>query len=381
MFGAAPFSDLVRRAYAESPDAGVLGPVSVMDFAALAKAKLDPLAWDYLDGGSEDEVTLHDNRAAFNRIVIRPRALVDVHKIDLSLELLGVKLEYPILLDPAGGKNCFFREGENTVARAAANARALHISNGGIQKTLEAGKGPTWFQLTTGGELRSKEAMRAFVKRLESQGCAGICLSTDIMYVSHRERDIRNGLERSWCETGMPARDAQGKLPPARNPWKVGIYPERPSPTPTWESLRELRGLTKLPILLKGVMRAEDGALAVENGASAVLVSNHGARQLDQVGATIEALPEVVKAVNGRIPVLCDGGFRRGTDILKALALGARAVAVARPYLYGLAAFGQPGVERVIELLRTELALDMGLAGVPNLAAIDRSLVRIRGEA
>jgi 4-hydroxymandelate oxidase len=381
MFGAAPFSDLVRRAYAESPDAGVLGPVSVMDFAALAKAKLDPLAWDYLDGGSEDEVTLHDNRAAFNRIVIRPRALVDVHKIDLSLELLGVKLEYPILLDPAGGKNCFFREGENTVARAAANARALHISNGGIQKTLEAGKGPTWFQLTTGGELRSKEAMRAFVKRLESQGCAGICLSTDIMYVSHRERDIRNGLERSWCETGMPARDAQGKLPPARNPWKVGIYPERPSPTPTWESLRELRGLTKLPILLKGVMRAEDGALAVENGASAVLVSNHGARQLDHVGATIEALPEVVKAVNGRIPVLCDGGFRRGTDILKALALGARAVAVARPYLYGLAAFGQPGVERVIELLRTELALDMGLAGVPNLAAIDRSLVRIRGEA
>jgi len=139
--------------------------------------------------------------------------------------------------------------------------------------------------------------------------------------------------------------------------------------------------MTKLPVLLKGILRAEDGALAVENGASAILVSNHGARQLDHVGATIEALPEVVKAVNGRIPVLVDGGFRRGTDILKALALGAKAVAVARPYLYGLAAFGQPGVERVIELLRTELALDMGLAAVPNLAAIDRGLVRIRGEA
>ena len=380
IFGAAPFADLAGRARAQSQP-GLLGPVCVMDFAALAKARLDPLAWDYLDGGSEDEVALRDNRAAFNRIVLRPRALVDVHKIDLSLELLGIRLDYPILLDPAGGKNCFFQDGENTVARAAANARALHITNGGIQKTLEAGKGPVWFQITTGGELRTRESMRALVKRLEAQGCSGICFSTDIMYVSHRERDIRNGLERSWCESGMPARDAQGKLPPAKNPWKVGIYPERPFPTPTWESLRELRSMTRLPILLKGVMRAEDGALAVENGASAVLVSNHGARQLDHVGATIEALPEVVKAVNGKIPVLCDGGFRRGTDILKALALGAKAVAVARPYLYGLAAFGQPGVERVIELLRTELALDMGLAGVPNLAAIDRSLVRIRGEA
>jgi 4-hydroxymandelate oxidase len=375
MFGAAPFCGL-----AQSGDP-LLGPVRVMDFAPLAKARLDPLAWDYLDGGSEDEVTLKDNREAFNRIVIRPRALVDVHKIDLSLELLGIKLEFPILLDPAGGKNCFFPDGENTVARAAANRKALHISNGGIQKTLLAGKGPVWFQITTGGELSNAQIMRAFVKRLESDGCSGICFSTDIMHVSHRDRDIRNGLERSWCESGMPVRDAQGKLPPAKNPWRVGIYPERPSPTPTWETLRELRSMTKLPVLLKGILRAEDGALAVENGASAILVSNHGARQLDHVGATIEALPEVVRAVNGRIPVLVDGGFRRGTDILKALALGAKAVAVARPYLYGLAAFGQTGVERVIELLRTELALDMGLAGVPNLAAIDRSLVRIRGEA
>jgi 4-hydroxymandelate oxidase len=381
LFGVAPFCDLAQRALAQTPADPVLGPICVMDFAAAAKAKLDPMAWDYLDGGSEDEVTLRDNRAAFNHIIIRPRALVDVHKIDLSLELLGVKLDFPIILDPAGGKNCFFRDGENTVSRAAAKAKALHITNGGIQKTLAAGNGPVWFQLTTGGELRSKETMRTFVKRLEAQGCAGICFSTDIMYVSHRERDIRNGLERSWCESGMPARDAQGKLPLAKNPWRVGIFPERPSPTPTWESLSELRSLTKLPILLKGVMREEDAALAVKHGASAILVSNHGARQLDQVGATIEALPEVVRGAGGKVPVLCDGGFRRGTDILKALALGAKAVAVARPYLYGMAAFGQPGVERVIELLRTELALDMGLAGVPNLAAIDRSLVRIRGES
>ncbi len=386
MFGAAPFLGAQQERNPQAtpsipPHDPVMEPINVFDFAKLAKQKLDPVAWDYLDGGSEDEVSLHDNRAAFNRIIIRPRALVDVHKIDLSLELFGLKLDYPIILDPAGGKNCFFPDGENTVARAAGKAKALQITNGGIQKTLEAGQGPSaWFQLTTGGELRNTQTMRAFVKRLEAQGCKGICFTTDIMYVSHREREMRNKLERSWCETGLPKRDANGNLPVAQHPWVAGIFPSRPFPTPTWNSVRELRSMTSLPILLKGILTAEDASLAVENGISGVLVSNHGARQLDQVGATIEALPEVVRAVNGKIPVLVDGGFRRGTDILKGLALGAKAVCIARPYLYGLAAFGQPGVECVIELLRTELALDMGLAGVPNLGSITRNLVRIRGE-
>jgi 4-hydroxymandelate oxidase len=368
LFGAAPFLGAQQERNPQAtpsipPHDPVMEPINVFDFAKLAKKKLDPVAWDYMSGGSEDEVSLHDNRAAFNHIILRPHALVDVHKIDLSLELFGIKLDYPIILDPAGGKNCFYPDGENTVCRAAGKAKALHITNGGIQKTLEAGLGPTaWFQLTTGGELRNRQTMRAFVKRLEAQGCKGICFTTDIMYVSHREREMRNKLERSWCETGLPKRDAQGRLPVAQHPWVAGIFPSRPFPTPTWDSVRELRSLTSLPILLKGILTAEDGALAVENGVSGVIVSNHGARQLDQVGATIEALPEVVRAVNGKIPVLVDGGFRRGTDILK-----------------GLAAFGQPGVERVIELLRTELALDMGLAGVPNLSSITRNLVRIRG--
>ena len=371
MFGAAPF--------AEAQD--LSEPVRVMDFAPLARAKLDPAAWDYLDGGAEDEVSLADNRNAFNRIIIRPRALVDVHRIDLSLELLGQKLQYPILLDPAGGKNCFYPDGENVVARAAANAKALHITNGGIEKLAASGRGPAWWQIETGGSLATREGIRALGRRLEEQGCSGICLSTDIAYVSHRDRNIRNHFERGWCEAGLPKRDPQGRLPQARNPERAAIYPSRPESTPTWASVRELREATRLPIIVKGILTREDAERCVENGVSAIIVSNHGGRQLDHVGATIEALPEVVAGARGRIPVLVDGGFRRGTDILKALALGAKAICIARPYLYGLAAFGQPGVERVIELLRTELALDMGLAGAPNLAAIDRSLVRIRGES
>ncbi|HUJ23133.1 MAG TPA: alpha-hydroxy acid oxidase [Bryobacteraceae bacterium] len=373
MFGAA--------AFAQDRDDPLYEPVSVMDFAPLAKAKLDPLAWDYLDGGSEDEVSLADNRAAFNRIIIRPRALVDVHRVDLSLELLGRKLAYPILLDPAGGKNCFYADGENVVARAAANARALHITNGGIEKLAASGRGPVRWQIETGGSLQNRQTMRALAQRLEGDGCSGICVATDIAYVSHRDRNIRNHFERTWCETGLPRRDAQGKMPRAGNPERAGIYPSRRDPTPTWDSVRGLCEVTKLPVIIKGVLTHEDAERCAESGAAAIIVSNHGGRQLDHVGATIEALPEVVAAVRGRIPVLVDGGFRRGTDILKALALGAKAICIARPYLYGLAAFGQPGVERVIELLRTELALDMALAGVPDLAAIDRSLVRIRGES
>lgn len=375
MFGAAPWLALTERALA---DPGVLDPINVFEFRELAKKKLDPLAWDYLDGGASDEVSLKDNREAFQRVIIRPRALVDTHKIDLSLELFGKKLDFPILLDPAGGKNCFFPKGEIEVTRGAAKAGALHITNGGIEGELEAGRGPRqWWHIVT--NISDKAAMRSFAKRMEAQGCGAICFSVDIMHVSHREREIRNRLDRSWCESGLPKRDAQGRMPEPKNPWKTGIYPSRPTPTPTWESLQELCSATSLPVVMKGIMTAEDADRCIRFGAKGILVSNHGARQLDHVGGTLEALPEVVKAVRGRVPVLLDGGIRRGTDVLKALALGANAICIARPYLYGLACFGQAGVERVIELLRTELALDMALAGVPDLRSIDPSLVRIRG--
>jgi isopentenyl diphosphate isomerase/L-lactate dehydrogenase-like FMN-dependent dehydrogenase len=369
---------------AQRPSSGgddpMLDLANVFDFAKYAKSKLDPLAWDYMDEGSEDEVALRDAREAFERIIIRPRFLTDVHKIDVSMKLFGMDLPHPIFIDPAGGKNCVYPDGEAEVARAAGESNTLMITNGGIDDVLASGQGPkNWWQVTTGGQFRTENMMLNFIEPLEDNGCGGICFTVDIMHVSHRERSIHNKLVRNWCNTGIP-RDAQGNLiyGPTDVYWRTGDYPSRPFPTPTWETVKQLRELTDLPIIIKGVLTAEDTEKAVEAGMSGVVVSSHGARQLDHVGGTIEALPECVQAAGGKIPVLIDGGFRRGTDILKALALGATAVGVARPYLWGLASFGQKGVARVIELLRTELALDMGMSGVANISAIDRKLVRIR---
>ena len=354
--------------------------INVFDFAKLAKSKLDPVAWDYMAEGGADEVALRDSRAAFKRIIIRPRFLTDVHKIDLSTGILGSALDYPIFICPAGGKNCFYPDGEAAVAKAAAESNAMMITNGGIDDLLTSGRGPkNWWQLTTGGQFRTKNMMLNFVEKLEDMGAAGICFTVDIMHTSHRERSIRHRFVRRWCETGIP-RDAQGNLiyRPGETAWRTGDYPERPFPTATWDTVRQLRDATDLPIIIKGILTAEDTEKCVETGMSAVIVSSHGARQLDHVGAPIEALPECVEAAAGKIPVMVDGGFRRGTDILKALALGAAAVGIARPYLWGLASFGQRGVSRVLELLRTELALDMGMSGMAKISDIDRKLVRWR---
>ncbi len=358
----------------------VLEPANVFDFAKLAEKKLDPIAWDYLAEGSEDEVALRDAREAFNRIILRPKFLRDVHEIDIATELFGQPLPHPIFIDPAGGKNCFYRNGELEVAKAAAETGTLMITNGGIDSFLNSGSGPkNWWQVTTGGQFRTENMMLNFVEKLEDQGCKGICFTVDIMHVSHRERSIHNKFIRRWCESGVP-RDAGGNLIYEENDviWRTGKYPSRPFPTPTWDTVRKLREQTDLPIVIKGILTGEDTEMCVKTGMSGVVVSSHGARQLDHVGGPIEALPECVQAAGGKIPVLVDGGFRRGTDILKALALGATAVGIARPYLWGLTCFGQKGVERVLELLRTELALDMGMAGMAKIADIDRSLVRIR---
>lgn len=361
----------------------LLEPINVFDFKKLAKAKLDPIAWDYMAEGGKDEVSLRENRKAFERLILRPRWLTDVHKIDLTTELLGHTMKYPIYICPAGGKNCFYPDGEAETARGAAAAEAHMITNGGIDELMQSGKGPkTCWHYTIGGQFRTKNTMLNFVERVEDGGYSGICFTVDNMLVSHRERSIRNRFVRTWCNEGGVPRDARGKVIHRASDedkiWRSDVYPSRPFPTATWDTVRQLRDMTDLPIIIKGVMTGEDTELCARHGMSAAVVSNHGARQLDHTGSTIEALPECVQAAGGKIPVLIDGGFRRGTDILKALALGARAVGIARPYLWGLTGFGSRGVARVLELMRVELALDMGMSGVAKISDIDRRLVRIR---
>lgn len=354
---------------------------NVFDFRDLARTLIDPVAFDYLAEGGKDEVSLVENRLAFRQIILRPRFLTDVHNIDVSTELLGHEMDSPIFVCPAGGKNCFRPGGEEETARGAAFANAMYISNGGVERYLDTDGAPGhWWQYTTGGQFRNEDSMLDFVEPLEDSTCTGICFTVDNMLVSHRERSIHNGLVRTWCNLGEIPRDEDGNLvyKPNDRTWTTGEYPGRVSPTPTWETVKQLRDLTDLKIMLKGLMIAEDVEKAVEVGADAVVVSNHGARQLDHTGSTIEALPECVRAARGRIPVLIDGGFRRGTDILKALALGAAAVGVARPYLWGMTCYGREGVARVLELLKTELALDMGMSGVARIADISPSLVRWR---
>jgi isopentenyl diphosphate isomerase/L-lactate dehydrogenase-like FMN-dependent dehydrogenase len=376
-------SPLLRADKKHSELTELLKQVNVFDFAKLAKGKLDPLAWDYLDEGSDDEVSLRANRSRFDNLIIRPHFLLNnVASIDPSVTLLGKSLQQPFYLSVTGGKNCFVPNGEEETAAAAGTANAMMITNGGINDVLASGKGPkVWWQYTTAAEFRNKNQMTQFANRLEDQGCSAISVTVDIYVVSHRERSMHNGLVRSWCQLKGVPRNARGEL--VYNPddvlWTAGDMPlSRQFPTPTWETLQQLREVSKIPLLVKGVMTAEDTERAVKYGLSGVIVSNHGGRQLDQVGATIDALPECVAAANAKIPVLVDGGFRRGTDIFKALALGASAVGLGRPYLWGLAAFGQPGVVRIVEILRAELAAVMGMAGTARISQIDRSFVRLR---
>jgi 4-hydroxymandelate oxidase len=381
-------SPLVRadRPYSEKVDA-LLVPANVFDFEALAKAKLDPLAWDYVSEGSEDEASLRDNRAKFEDLIIRPHPLDhDTRKIDISTTLFGKTLAHPIFICPTGGKNCVLPNGERETAVGAGASNTMQITSGGIEDVLRAGKGPkVWWQFTTAAEFvpggAAQNKIADYGRRLEDNGCTGISVTVDIYHVSHRERSMHNGLVRSWCNTNGIPRGPDKKLVyrPDDIVWSAGEFPEPlRNSTPTWDILQRVHDGTKLPLIVKGILTAEDTEKAVKHGLSGIVVSNHGARQLDHVGATIEALPECVKAANGKIPVLVDGGFRRGTDIFKALALGASAVGIGRPYLWGLGAFGSRGVARVVELLRAELATDMGMAGVAQISQIDHSYVRLR---
>jgi 4-hydroxymandelate oxidase len=362
---------------AQQADGGDAAPsledmINVFDFDPVCKSKTPKAAYEYVSGGSWDEWTLRRNREAFGKITFRPRFLIEVDKLDLSFTLFGKKLPTPIFVAPTGTHAVVHPEGELATARAAGAAGALMVvsssSSYPIEKIREAATGPLWFQLYTSADVAGT---RERVLKALDAGCEAICFTVDAPYAAPRERDVRNRLQRAG--TQPTARQRRGEPAPPR---PYGLEP-RLSAFLNWSFVDELRGWTKTPLLIKGILTPEDAVLAAEHGADGVVVSNHGGRYLDGDPATIDVLPGIVDAVGGKIPVLVDSGFRRGTDILKALALGAKAVLVGRAPLWGLGAFGEPGARRVIEILQKELAWAMALAGRPNIASIDRSLIRI----
>ncbi len=352
-------------------DDPILGPINVHEFEELAKQRLDKLAYDFIAGGVEDELTLRANRDAYKRWFLVPRVMTDVSNVDISVEFLGLKLDAPIIIAPTGGKNLVLPNAESVMARAASASKTLICTATGVERVASEGLSVTWWSNTTG--QRAKDAAQSYMRRMEDGGAKGIVITVDNQYQSNRDRNNRNRFDYGYMRDGVPKPGAPKPKPV--NPARPAMWQPH-TPNMTWDYIDWLRGAGKIPILLKGILAPEDAELGVKRGADAIIVSNHGGRQLDGVIATIDALPDVVDAVGGKVPVLMDGGIRRGSDILKALALGAKAVQVGRAPLWGLASFGQKGAERVLWMLAAELKLDMALAGVANLQSINRKMIR-----
>jgi isopentenyl diphosphate isomerase/L-lactate dehydrogenase-like FMN-dependent dehydrogenase len=345
-------------------------PINVFEYEELARERLHPALWNFYSAGAHDEETFRENRAAFARIRLRPRVLVDVRHIDMQTTLLGAPVSMPIGIAPAGPPHgAAQQEGECATARAAGAVGALMIANTGSTRSLEeiaqAGTGPRWLQLYFTSRTRNRAL--SLVQRAEAAGFQAIVPTVDTARYGYKDRSERSEEWFDWPPAGnftdeLSAGDANDE--------------DDAGAAITWEDLDWLHSITHLPLVPKGILTAEDALLAVEHGASGILVSNHGGRQLDSVAATIDVLPEITEAVAGRCELYLDSGVRRGTDVLKALALGARAVFVGRPVLWGLAVAGADGAQHVLELLRDELELAMALSGRPTLSSIDGSLVR-----
>ncbi|MBM3813397.1 MAG: alpha-hydroxy-acid oxidizing protein [Acidimicrobiia bacterium] len=348
--------------------------INVFDFDPIAKSKLAKPNYEYVTGGSWDEWTLKRNRTEFDKIILLPRFMRRVDKLDLSITLFGEKLDMPILVAPTGTHTMVHPDGELATVRGAGAAGAAMVvstsSSYPLAKIAAEANRPLWFQLYTGPDL---DGTRDRVENARALGCKAICLTVDAPYHAPRERDARNNLVRTFGEAKAGPRRRRYSEEAATSPFGL---PMRFQATLDWSFVDQLCAYAKLPVLLKGILTPEDAVLAAQHGAAGVIVSNHGGRYLDGAPSTIEMLPSIVDAVEGRIPVLIDSGFRRGTDILKALAIGATAVLVGRPPLWGLGAFGQDGVQRVMEILRNELAWAMGLAGRSTIASLDRTLLR-----
>lgn len=356
-----------------------MDPINLFEYEPLARERIDPVAWDYYQSGANDEVTLRDNRLAFERIRLRPRVLAGVGSGDTRASAFGEPLRMPILVAPMAYQKLAHPEGEAAMARGAGAAGSLMcvstMANTSLEDVAQAASGPLWFQLYV---YRDRSVTESLVRRAERAGYRALVVTVDMPNVGRREIDVRNGFGLPPHLTLANFEDARANQP-REQPGVSSLTTyaaHQLDGSLTWEAIDWLASITTLPVLVKGILTAEDAALAVTHGVAGVIVSNHGGRQLDGALASIDALPEVVSTVAGRCEVYMDGGVRRGTDVLKALALGARAVLLGRPALWGLGAAGADGVERVLTLLREELELAMALAGRPTLASIDRTLIQ-----
>jgi isopentenyl diphosphate isomerase/L-lactate dehydrogenase-like FMN-dependent dehydrogenase len=335
------------------------------DFEPLARLRLHPAAWAYYAGGAGDEHTVRDNLASFGRYRLRPRVLVDVEHVDLRTTLLGCEVAMPVGIAPAALHGLAHVDGECATARAAATAGVLQtvstVASRAIEEVAAAAPGaPRWFQLYV---QRERSITRALVERAAAAGYEALALTVDLPVLGYRDDVLRLEFD--------PGRDAYANLP-KRVVWDAEIDEvlDLRSVGLTWDSLAEIRGWSSLPLVLKGILTPEDARLAVEHGAAAIWVSNHGGRQLDRVEAAIDVLPSIVEAVDGRAEVYLDGGVRRGSDVAIALALGARAVFTARPFLYALACSGEAGVTHALAILREEITRTFALLGVRSPAEI-----------
>jgi isopentenyl diphosphate isomerase/L-lactate dehydrogenase-like FMN-dependent dehydrogenase len=354
--------------------------VNVFDYEQLAQEQLSQPAFDYIAGGADDEITLRRNREAFQRIQLLPRALVDVSKVDLSTIVLGQRIEMPVLIAPVAVQRLAHPDGELATARAAAQAGTIMalstMASATIEEVAAVSDGPKWFQLYV---YPQRDVSKRMVQRAEATGYQAICLTVDVPRLGRRERDFRNRLE---YPPGVAHRNYIGEveLPPFQVTAEGSALSASADvlidPSLSWKDIDWLRSFTSLPIIVKGIMTTEDARIALDHGVAGIVVSNHGGRQLDGAPATIEALPEIVDAVQGRCAVLLDSGIRRGTDVLKALALGASAVLIGRAFMWGLAAGGEKGVTQVLAMLRNELELAMALCGCRSVGEISRALVR-----
>ncbi len=349
--------------------------VCIPDYELAAQKKLTLTAREYLNSGAADEFSLRRNRAAFDDLLLKPRVLRDVSRLDTALELFGQLLAHPVLLAPAAYHKLFHKQGEIGSARGAAKAAAVLTVSSFATTSLEdiarSTPAPKWFQLYMPPD---RAIPKDLVQRAEAAGYCAICMTVDTPVLGIRNREMRSGFGLPRGVHRENLRRYGAALASAAHFDETGAMVAALDASVTWKDVEWVRSLTRLPVILKGILAPEDAILAAQHGAAGIIVSNHGARNLDTTPSTIEALPHVVAAVDGRFPVLLDGGIRRGTDVLKALALGAKAVFIGRPYLWGLAVNGESGVEHVIRILLNELRSVMALCGRPSLASLDCSL-------